>query len=355
MSYRVTNHRTGTQFTVNDGESVLDAALRLGILFPYGCRSGVCGSCKTMLTAGTVRYGDKNELPVAITEQEQAAGMVLLCQAEPCSDLTLDAAEIGAAAASLKIHTLPSRVASLTLLADDVMKIRLQLPKEKTFDFLPGQYIDVLLGNGGRRSFSIANAPSADNQLELHIRFVAGGDFTEHVFTQMKVKDIVRIQGPLGTFFMRQDSDRPVLMLAGGTGLAPAKAILEQQLQNKTRTSIHLFWGVRDKPDLYADTLLRSWSDKLENFQYTPVLSEASDSDWDGACGWVHEALLHHYPDLSAFDLYAAGPPPMIAAARGAFAERGLDSGRFYYDSFEFNAAVPAAGDSADTEESASN
>ncbi|HED12081.1 MAG TPA: 2Fe-2S iron-sulfur cluster binding domain-containing protein [Gammaproteobacteria bacterium] len=342
MSYRVTNHRTGTQFTVNKDESILDAALRLGILFPYGCRSGVCGSCKTMLTAGSIRYAEKDERPAALSEQEHATGMVMLCQAIPCSDLTLDAAEIGAAAASLKIHTLPSRVAGMTRLTDDVMRIRLQLPKEKIFDFLPGQYLDVLLDNGRRRSFSIANAPSDDNQLELHIRHVEGGDFTEHVFKQLKIKDILRIQGPLGTFFMRQDSSRPVLMLAGGTGLAPAKAILEQQLQHNTRSSIHLFWGVRNKADLYADTMLRSWCDKLKNFQYTPVLSEAVDGTWDGASGWVHEALLRHYPDLTEFDLYASGPPPMIAAARGTFAARGLSNDRFFYDSFEFNATVTA-------------
>jgi len=355
MSYRVTNHRTGTEFTVNEGESVLDAALRVGTLFPYGCRSGVCGSCKTMLMQGSVHYPESDSLPAALSEQEQAAGMVLLCQANPCSDLILDAAEIGAAAASLKIHTLPTRVIHLTRLADDVMQIRLQLPKDKTFDFLPGQYVDILLDNKARRSFSIANAPTLDNQLELHIRYVQGGDFTEHVFSEMKVKDILRIQGPLGTFFMRQDSKRPVLMLAGGTGLAPAKAILEQQRQNPTRSSIHLFWGVRDKPDLYADTLLRSWCDTLDHFQYTPVLSEATDPGWQGATGWVHEALLQQYPDLSDFDLYASGPPPMIAAARSAFSAHGLNNERFYSDAFEFNVSPPAAEDTTGAGDLASN
>ncbi len=355
MSYCVTNHRTGTKITVNDDETVLDAALRAGVLFPYGCKSGICGSCKTQLTAGKVHYGEKDKLPPALTEQEHASGLVLLCQAKPCSDLILDAAEIGTAAASLKIHTLPSRVTNMTRLADDVMQIRLQLPKDKTFDFLPGQYLDVLLSGGKRRSFSIANPPAEDNQLELHIRYIAGGDFTEHVFNKMKVKDILRIQGPLGTFFMRQDSNRPVLMLAGGTGLAPAKAILEQQWQNRTRSSIHLFWGVRDKPDLYADSMLQSWHNKQENFQYTPVLSEATTTEWHGATGWVHEALLRHYPDLRDYDIYASGPPPMIAAARGAFATRGLDREHFFYDSFEFNATPSAVTESSTPDDSVSN
>jgi len=353
--YNVTNHRTGTRFTVNEDETVLAAALRTGILFPYGCQSGFCGSCKTVLIHGTVHYGEKDDVPAGLSPGERDQGMVLLCQAKPCSDLTLDTGEIGTAAASLKIHTLPTRITSMELLADDVMQIRLQLPKEKSFSFLPGQYIDILLDNGGRRSFSIANAPSDNNQLELHIRYIAGGGFTEHVFKQMKVKDILRIQGPLGTFFMRQDSSRPVLMLAGGTGLAPAKAILEQQFQNNNHTPIHLFWGVRDKPDLYADAILQSWHNEIEHFQYTPVLSETRATEWNGATGWVHEALLYHYPKLNNYDLYASGPPPMIAAARDAFAVRGLDNEHFFYDAFEFNATPPAAGISPDSGKSASN
>ena len=232
---------------------------------------------------------------------------------------------------------MPARVSHLEKLAQDVMQVTLKLPPNKDFKYLPGQYIDILLNGGKRRSFSLATESAYNDGLELHIRYIVQGEFSEFVFTQMQLKTLLRLQGPLGTFFLRTDSKRPVILVAGGTGFAPIKAIIEAALAQGTQRSMHLFWGARAQPDLYLDDLPRKWAKKQKSFRYTPVLSEAREQDqWSGETGWAHEAVLRHYPDLSKHEVYAAGPPPMIEAGQTAFSTHGLDLDNYFFDSFDY-------------------
>lgn len=334
MSFNVTIRPSGHELEVEDDESVLDAALRQGFALPYGCRNGGCGSCMGKLLRGEVDYGPKR--PRALSEEDEAAGKALFCQAFPVTDLEIEVPEIGAAK-DIVVKTLPARVVEMTRLNHDVMELRLKLPAIERLQFLAGQYIDILLKDGRRRSFSLANPPHRDDTLELHVRHVPEGFFTGQVFTTMKPKALVRIEGPLGTFFLREDSTRPILMMAGGTGFAPLQGMLEHAFTEGIERPIHLFWGSRLREDLYRDARVQQWCAEHSNLSYTAVLSEAGDEEeWGGERGWVHDAVLRAYPDLSGFDVYMSGPPPMIDAAKSAFAAHGLPDDQLFFDSFEY-------------------
>ena len=238
-------------------------------------------------------------------------------------------------AQDIEIREMPCRVDKIERLNDDVIRLYLKLPEGERLQFLAGQYLNFILENGEKRAFSIANAPHNDQALELHIRHVPGGEFTDFVFSEMKVGTIQRIQAPMGGFYLREESDRPLLMMAGGTGLAPLKGIIEHAFHIGVDRPIHLFWGVRASRDLYLPELPEKWAEAHPGFRFTPVLSEPDD-DWPGARGWVHEAVLAEYPDLSAFDLYMSGPPPMVFAAKDAFMAAGLAEAHMYSDVFEW-------------------
>ncbi len=332
-TYIVTLRNSDKHFEVKSDETVLAAALRAGLVLPYSCRSGSCGTCKASLLSGKVDYGTYREQ--ALSEAEREQGYVLLCRAKPQSDLVVEAREI-VAAEGIEIRILPCRVAKMELFAPDVMGLQLTLPKNREFSYLPGQYIDILLSGGRRRSFSIADIPGDAAGLELHIRRITGGAFSEQVFNKLRERDLLRFQGPFGTFFLRQDSTRPIVLMAGGTGFAPIKAIIEGALAKSVSRPMHLFWGVRTERDLYMAARVRAWSDAYDTFQFTPVLSEpASDDRWEGETGWVHEAVVRRFPDLSAHDVYASGPPLMIEAGKHAFPAHGLPLERYFFDSFE--------------------
>lgn len=335
MPYHVVLRPSGHEFQVAENESVLDAALReKGAVLPYGCRNGTCGSCMGKILAGEIVY--PADRPPGLSEREQAEGKALLCQARPQSDLVIEAREIKTGG-DIAVKILPCRVERRELLAPDVMRLYLRLPSVERLQFLAGQYVDILLADGRRRSFSLANPPHADDLLELHVRRVPGGFFTDYVFDKMKEKALLRFQGPLGTFFLREDSPRPIILIGGGTGFAPLKGILEHAFHIGLGRPLHLYWGARAKVDLYLDGLPRRWEAEHPNFRYTPVLSEPRPEDgWGGRTGWVHEAVAADYPDLSGHEVYMSGPPPMIRAAKPAFAARGLPEERLYYDSFEF-------------------
>lgn len=334
MNYKIRLEPSGREFHAEPGETVLDAALREGLNLPYGCRNGACGACKGKVLSGTVHYGD--EPPSALTPEEHAAGQALFCQAIPEGDLAIEAQEIGAAT-EIVVKTMPVRVARMERLAPDVMRLYLKLPATERLQFLAGQYLDILLKDGSRRGFSIANAPHDDAFVELHIRYVEGGRFTHHVFDQMKEKDILRIEGPLGSFFLREESKRPIILMGGGTGFAPLKGMIEHAFHSGLDRPMHLFWGVRAKRDLYLHELALSWAAQHPSFRYTPVLSDPQPEDqWQGATGFVHEAVFQTYPDLDAYQVYMSGPPAMINAAKTAFREYGLPDEHLFYDSFEF-------------------
>jgi CDP-4-dehydro-6-deoxyglucose reductase len=337
MLYHITIQPSGHEFQVAANESVLDAALReKGSVLPYGCRNGTCGSCMGTILSGEVAYPDGR--PPGLSESEQAGGKVLLCQARPRSDLVIEAREVKTGG-DIAVRMLPCRVEQRELLAPDVMRLFLKLPNNERLQFLAGQYVDILLADGRRRGFSLANPPHADELLELHVRHVPGGVFTDYVFNKMKDKALLRFQGPLGTFFLREDSSRPIILMGGGTGFAPLKGMLEHVFHIELDRPLHLYWGARAKVDLYLDQLPRRWAAEHPNFRYTPVLSEPRLEDgWLGRTGWVHEAVAADYPDLSGYDVYMSGPPPMIEVAKPAFAARGLPVEQLFYDSFEFSA-----------------
>ena len=331
--HKVTVQPSGQSFDAEEGEAVLTAALRQGVMLPYGCKNGACGSCKGKIVAGSVDYGHYHAR--VLTEEERAHGKALFCQAKPLGELVIECRTIGAAK-DIAVKLLPCRVQQLTRAADDVMIVQLKLPANERLQFLPGQYIDFLLKGGERRSFSMANSPHADELVELHIRHVAGGNFTDHVFGKMKERDILRLEGPLGSFFLREDGAKPIVFVASGTGFAPIKSIIESAFYKKIERPMVLYWGARRPKDLYLNALPEKWVREHATFRYVPVISEARPEDaWSGRSGFVHRAVMEDMPDLSGHQVYACGVPIMVDSARKDFIEKcGLPEDEFYADSF---------------------
>ncbi|THF61295.1 CDP-6-deoxy-delta-3,4-glucoseen reductase [Pseudothauera rhizosphaerae] len=336
MPFQISLQPGGQQFQAEPDQTILDAALAAGLLLPYGCRDGACGACKGKVIAGTVDHGGVSG--AVLTDEERAAGLALFCRATARSDLVLEARTV-ARTGDIPVKKLPCRVQKLERAADDVMILDLKLPATEQFQFHAGQYIDILLADGGRRSFSIANAPHDAGHLELHVRRVPGGRFTSHVFEGMKERDILRLEGPLGSFFLREDSGKPIVLVAGGTGFAPIKSIVEHARHIGLDRPMTLYWGSRDRAGLYMDGLARGWEGALPGFRYIPVLSDPSADDaWDGRRGLVHRAVMEDLPDLSGHEVYACGAPAMITAARMDFASGcGLPDTAFFADSFTYS------------------
>ena len=338
MSYRIHNISNHSTYTAEQDEPVLQAALRNGHLYPYGCQSGSCGACKARLVSGSVQHLTRN--PAVLSDEELEQGLCLLCQAVPEGDIEIEVQEI-ARAREIEIKTLPTRVRSKELLCHDVVRIFLGLPSTQKFEFIPGQYINILLKDGRERAFSIANTPesAAEKGLELHIRVVPGGLYSPQVKDALQVKDIVRIQGPFGTYFLRKDEPRPIIMIAGGTGFAPVKGLIEDAIEAGLDQPITLYWGARNREDLYLDELARSWADTLPNFSYIPELSDAdADNDWSGRSGFVHEAVAEDISEASDLSVYASGPPVMVDALMEVFQARGLPGDFYYSDAFDYAA-----------------
>lgn len=320
-------------FTVEDTESVLDAALRLGLPVPYGCQTGGCGACRARLVTGDVTFEGSQR---ALSAAERAAGLTLLCQARAETDLTIDVQLLDAGGRH-RVRNVPARVETKTTLSHDVVQLTLQLPKAKPFDFLPGQYVDILLADGHRRSFSLAAPPADDNRLEMQLRHVPGGEFVPYVINEMPDRATLRIQGPFGGFYLRDAPDRPAVFVAGGTGFAPVRAIILDALARGETRPLHLYWGARAQRDLYEHELAQQWADQHDHVTYTPVLSEPDAADdWDGATGFVHEQVLRDFADCSGIDAYLSGPPVLVEAAKRDLGEAGLKPERTFYDAFEY-------------------
>jgi CDP-4-dehydro-6-deoxyglucose reductase len=342
--HNVTLKPSGQQLQVEDGETVLAAALRQGLVLPYGCKNGACGSCKGKILEGSVDFGVYQKR--VLTDEEKAQGKALFCQAKPLSDLVIEARAVGAAK-GIQVKTLPCRVQAIERAADDVVVLRMKLPANEKLKFLAGQFIEFLLKDGTRRSFSIANPPHDAELLELHVRRVAGGKFTEHVFEKMKERDILRFEGPLGVFFLREESSKPVVLVASGTGFAPIKALLEDAFHRGIERPMTLYWGGRRPKDLYLNALAEKWAADHPSFKYVPVISDALPEDgWQGRTGFVHRAVMQDFPDLSGHQVYACGVPIMVDSARHDFTTVcRLPEEEFYADSFttQADAAQPAA------------
>jgi CDP-4-dehydro-6-deoxyglucose reductase, E3 len=341
MPYQVKLHPGNRTFKVRNHETLLAAALRQGVHLPDGCRNGSCGVCRVHLASGTVRY--PHGPPLGLTVCERDAGDVLLCRAVPETDLVLDAQEI-TAAADLPIKTLPCRVARMQTLTHNVMSLHLRLPSVEKLKFLPGQYIDVLLPGGQRRSFSLANPPHEDEYLEIHVGLVPGGRFSQHVFGHMQVNALLEIQGPLGSYFLQTDSVRPILMIAGGTGFAPCKSMLRHLFENNIERPITLYWGASRRADLYENAQVEMWARQMAEFRYVPVLSEPQpDDQWTGRRGRVHEAVLADYGEFSRHDIYLAGPPTMVRSARQSYLLKGAEPAHIFSDAFDYAPEVRSA------------
>jgi CDP-4-dehydro-6-deoxyglucose reductase len=337
MTHRVTLQPSGHSYEVPEGHNVLQAGLDAGFMMPYSCRSGVCRTCRGTVVEGKLDYGAVH--PTYLPDSDKAKGYALLCQAKPLSDLVIEVREVK----GMRPRVIPCRVERLEKPAPDVAVIGLRLPMNENFRFLAGQYIDFLLKDGKRRSYSLATKPDPGGvtALEIHVRHTPGGLFTDHVFGKLKVRDLLRFEGPLGSFYLREDSDKPIVMLASGTGFAPIKAICELAFEKKIRRPITLYWGCRLKRDLYQLDVAEKWS--APGFKFVPVLS---DEKWSGRTGFVHRAVMEDFPDMSDVQVYACGAPVVIEAARRDFsAQCKLPLEEFYADSFltEADKAVTAA------------
>jgi CDP-4-dehydro-6-deoxyglucose reductase len=335
MPFQITIKPSEHSFACDDGETVLAAAMRADLMIPYGCRNGACGTCKGKILDGAVDYGAHQ--PGTLTATEKAQGLALFCVAKPKTPLTIEVREVRRAG-DIQIRKLPCRIEKIDKAAPDVAIVSLKLPANERLQYLAGQYIDLLLKDGRRRSFSIATAPEDDALLELHIRHVPGGLFSGQLFNEFKGREILRFEGPLGMFYLREESDKPIIFVAGGTGFAPIKAVIEHALHHQVERPMVLYWGVRSLRDLYLPDLPGSWQAKYRDFRFIPVLSDPLPEDrWPGRTGLVHKAVMTDFPDLSGYQVYACGGPAMIDAAKRDFtAERGLPVEEFFADSFTY-------------------
>jgi CDP-4-dehydro-6-deoxyglucose reductase len=336
MTFQVKIQPADRQFEVQRDETILAAAMRAGVGMPYGCRDGACGSCKSKLVEGRVIHGAHQQK--ALSTAEEDAGFILPCCATPQTDCVVEARSVPGAGEYPAVK-MPGRVLTLDKAAGDVAIVRVQLPANQVVRYRAGQYVEFILRDGARRSYSMANAPhqlGTPPAIELHIRHMPGGRFTDHVFGAMKERDILRMEGPFGSFFLREDSAKPIVLLASGTGFAPIKALIEQLAEEKSTRPVSLYWGARQKKDLYLNDWAELATGMLPQLKYVPVLSEpAADDAWTGRTGFVHQAVMADCPDLSGHQVYACGVPIMVESAHRDFVARcGLPDDEFYADSF---------------------
>lgn len=317
--------------TPREGESLLDAGLRAGLELPFECRSGGCGVCKARVLGGKVAHGAVQ--PSALSAAERAAGALLLCQATALGEVAIELDTDASARDTVPRFT--ARVERIEHLAPDVLGVTLRLEGGARVEFLAGQHLNVILADGARRSYSFTTASDSTDRIELHIRRIPGGRFTGWAFERMRVGDALTLEGPLGDFVLRETSERPILFVAGATGFAPVKSLLEEAFRLGLLRPMHFYWGVRAKRDLYMADLPERWAREHPNFRFVPVLSAPDPEDrWSGRTGLVHETMLEDFPDLSGHEVYACGSIRMVEAARPAFIAHGLAGTACFSDAF---------------------
>lgn len=329
---KVLIENSGHTFEVRPSQTVLEAAIEAGINMPYGCRNGACGACKGKVLTGKVSHDDYQSS--AMSDAELAAGQALFCCARPLEDLVIECRQIDVTI-GVKPRILPVRVQKKERLTEDVMALFLQLPATEKLSFMAGQYLEFILKDGRRRAFSLANAPHDSQFLELHVRLVQGGHFTEYVFNDMPEKTIMRIEAPLGSFYLRENSEKTIIMVAGGTGFAPIKGMIEHMQFNQINRPVFLYRGARKVDDLYLNDLCERWAEMMPNLNYIPVISDET-ADWAGKTGLVHQAVLNDFSDLSQHEVYVCGAPAMVDVAQKTFGEKGLPEDAFFSDAFTF-------------------
>jgi len=336
MSFQVSVQPSGRAFSVDKDETILAAGVRQGVGLPYGCKDGACGSCKCLKVSGEIQMSAYQSK--ALSDEELAKGMVLTCRATALSDVVLESRQVTSADA-FPIRKMPVRIASMEKMSSDVMRIMLQLPSTENMQYHAGQYVEFLLRDGSRRAYSMANAPhtlvAGTPMVELHIRHMPGGKFTDHVFGAMKEKEIQRIEAPFGSFYLREDSNKPMVLLASGTGFAPIKTLLEHMQHKNIQRPARLYWGGRRPSDIYMSDWVTAQLALMPNLQFIPVVSDALPEDhWTGRAGFVHAAVLQDIADLSGYQVYACGAPVVIESAQRDYAAHGLPAEEFFADSF---------------------
>jgi CDP-4-dehydro-6-deoxyglucose reductase len=326
---------TGQTFTADSAESVLTAALRAGLNLPHSCKGGHCASCRARVLEGSFSYPGPR--PAGLTEEEAREGFALLCQARALTDLRVETRELRPAP-EVEVKSLPCRIERMERLADDVIAVHLRLPAVEDLHYRPGQYLDVMLSEGRRRSFSIASAPADGRFIELHVRRASKSGFTAQLFESLRVGSLLRIEGPLGQFWLRNESPRPALMIGGGTGYAPLRAMLRQLIAAGDRRPVTLYWGASSVEGLYEHEWLTRLESERAAFAYRPVVSASAteEPDWAGRRGLVHEAVLAEIADLAVWDVYASGPPAMVESIRSRFLASGLPREQLFFDSFDY-------------------
>lgn len=338
MAFRVTIQRSGHVFECEPGQSVLAAGLDAGYVLPYNCRSGFCQTCKARIVEGQVGYKDEL-LPTYLSPEDRARGATLLCQARPLSDLVIDAREV-LDLSGLTPRRSPARIRELELLAPDVARLKLRLPMNENILFAAGQHLALLFPDGEKRNYSIANAcgSAGVSEVELHVRIYPGGLFSGQLFNGIKAGSLVQVELPLGTFFLREKSERPMIFIATGVGFAPIKAMLETIMAKDlcSKRPVHFYWGGRRRADLYFNALVQAWADATPGLSYTPLLSQPAEAcEWGGATGHVQQHVLADHPDLSEHEIYACGAPTMIHQAKADMVARArADPARFFADEF---------------------
>jgi len=332
MTYKITIEPSGIQIDCRSDESILDAALRNGINLHYGCRNAVCGVCKGVLLAGSVDYAGFDT--PGLSEDDRRQSLALFCRAIPTSDIHIEAEHVDNPE-TIKIKNVSATVEDITRLTSDIIRLQLTPTDNQQLEYLAGQYIDILLQDGRRRSFSIANAPTSDAHIDLHIRHNSEGDYTHYIFNEMKVNESLQIEGPFGNFYFREYSNKPIIFMAGGTGFGPIKAIIEHALAEGIVRPMYLYRGASRVEDLYMEDIIHAWLPR-SNLSYIPVISDKENcTGWKGRTGWVHEAITDDFEDLESFEVYSCGPPAMVQAGHKAFTKSGLQDKHYYCDAFE--------------------
>ena len=319
MTYNINIQPANIHYQASSDTTLLDAALANKLSLQHSCKKGTCGTCSATVLSGVI----KNESGELVN-----TGAVLTCQSYAQSDVVLKATYYPELA-DIPCVTLPCKIDQQSFLTDDILIITLRLPPTTPFRYLPGQYIDLIAG-GIRRSYSIANTCIEGTRIELHVRLLPEGEFSQ-VLKHSTLHQLMRLEGPKGTFFIREATN-PIVFLAGGTGFAPVKAMVEGLLANKSARQIYIYWGMPRASSLYTD-VGKSWTNEYDQVHYVPVIS-SEDAEWAGRRGFVHQAVLDDFPNLSDYHVYACGSPLMIDAAKNAFITKGLDSAHFYSDAF---------------------
>ncbi|MDD2341533.1 MAG: FAD-binding oxidoreductase [Tolumonas sp.] len=325
MNYKISLMPSEISFDADQELTILQSALKNDVVLEHSCGNGQCGACKTKLINGRISFEDKFNI---LTENDKSEKIFLSCVTKPLSDISIRA-DFYPELLDVKTKTVPCKVHSIEYPVESVAVLKLRLPPSADFNFLPGQYIDLTY-NGVSRSYSIASAIVENNLLELHIRKVTDGVFSGFVFNEFKPNQLLRMQGPIGTFFIRK-TDKPLIFVAGGTGFAPVKAMVESLIKQDDKRAIHIYWGARKQDDIYSD-LPNQWANQYPNIISQVIVSD--DNTWDGRCGFVHQAVLDDFENLNGFMVYACGASAMINIARRTFIEKGLDEHSFIADAF---------------------